>query len=162
MRFSSILLAAVALAGPSYSTALDMRSAKAPTPPDLDYLFTATVDIAVPLPNIPILNNPEGVRVGKPSICWPKCLGLSSVVVFPIPSGTIAGPALDATITGGLAYPEFDGKGASAIEVALITIYGNTTDGYPFLAQVLGIGSSKRQSARLVRYAFIFGLLSAR
>ena len=62
--------------------------------------------------------------------------------------GTIAGPALNGTITGGTAFPEILNN--QTLDIARLNIYGNTTDGVSFFGQGLGIGTARDQIARIV------------
>ena len=68
--------------------------------------------------------------------------------VEPLLSGTITGPAVNGTITGGLAYPPVLYN--QTLQVPNINIYGTTSDGYPFFATELGVGTPSEQITRLV------------
>ena len=71
-----------------------------------------------------------------------------SNTVEPTLGGNLTGPMINGTITGGLAYPTLYNN--STIEVAQILVYGVTSDGYPFLVQEAGIGSTSSQITRIV------------
>ena len=65
----------------------------------------------------------------------------------PITGGAFSGPFLNATVTGGLAYPTILENGTR--QDPFITIYGTTADNSSFLAQVSGVGVSRKQFARI-------------
>lgn len=69
-------------------------------------------------------------------------------LVEPLVGGNITGPAVNATVTGGIAYPPVYNNGT--LEVPQILVWGTTTDGYPFFVQEMGIGSITQQVTRLV------------
>ena len=60
-----------------------------------------------------------------------------------VTGGTVTGPALNATIIGGTAYPfvKTDGSATFANNV----ISGRTNDGVPFLVQDNGVGPGRNQ-----------------
>lgn len=77
-----------------------------------------------------------------------------TALVEPITSGTLTGPAINATIFGGTAYPTFYNN--QTVEVPTLFIYGNTTDGYPFLAKGEGVGVATGQIVRIVSFDFSY------
>lgn len=60
----------------------------------------------------------------------------------------MTGQALNATVDGGLAYPTVVKNGS--IEIPQIYLYGKTSDNTSYFAEIVGIGSTKGQLARLV------------
>ncbi|MCJ1380432.1 hypothetical protein MMC17_003535 [Xylographa soralifera] len=96
-------------------------------PPTLTKIFTAYIKLGSPSEPIPV---PGGVRL-----------------IEPISGGNITGPAINGTITSGLAYPPVYNNGT--LQVAEILVYGTTTDGYPFFVQEAGIGSNAQQITRI-------------
>lgn len=75
--------------------------------------------------------------------------------VEPITGGRIFGPALNATVTGGVAYPSIFEKGK--LQDAFITTYGTTSDGEAFFAQVTGIGEPTEQFSSIVSLLLLLG-----
>ncbi|MCJ1234210.1 hypothetical protein MMC14_002169 [Varicellaria rhodocarpa] len=116
------------------------RRAPTPSPPALTYLFSVTLNIGNATKPIPI---PGGVRIGE----HPLTLFLFFYPVEPLLSGTITGPAVNGTIEGGLAYPPVLYN--QTLQVPQINIYGTTSDGYPFFASEMGVGSPSDQITRL-------------
>ena len=55
---------------------------------------------------------------------------------------------MNGTITGGLAYPPVLYN--QTLQLPNINIYGTTSDGYPFFATELGVGTPADQITRLV------------
>ncbi len=107
-----------------------------PAPPPAlvsNYLFSATVNLGKFLGPIPLLEG--GQRL-----------------VEPITGGTIAGPAFNATIEGGLAAPilvdDITGSGKKAL-LAYIWAYGTASDGSPFFIEESGVGTPGIQNTRL-------------
>ena len=105
--------------------------------PTLTYLFSATVNLGKHLAPIPLIEG--GQRI-----------------VEPLVSGTIYGPAFNATIEGGLAAPivinNSTGDGSKS-QMAFIYAYGHADDGSPFYVGELGIGTSSTglgQNTRLI------------
>lgn len=98
------------------------------------YLFTATINVGVPLPSIPV---PGGVLVDKafytlavssshfvpPPLCLhpQACQANPVLLVEPLTNGTITGPAINPTISGGIAYPTVVYNGT--LQVPLLNIH---------------------------------------
>lgn len=101
---------------------------ESPLPFNLTYLFTVHLSLGKPLPPIAI---PDGV-----------------VVTEPIINGTVTGPALNATILGGVATPSVYSNGT--IQVPVIQAWGLTSDGVSFLINEAGTGMPKGQITRIV------------
>lgn len=72
--------------------------------------------------------------------CW--------LQVEPIIGGRISGPAINATVKGGVAYPNVFDNGN--LQDAFITTYGTTREGEAFLVQVVGVGKPSEQFSRIV------------
>ena len=70
-----------------------------------------------------------------------------SYTVEPIIGGDLSG-AINATIKGGLAYPEILVNGT--VDIPQIIIYGTTEDNSSFLIQEDGIGKLPHQNTRIV------------
>ena len=68
--------------------------------------------------------------------------------VEPITGGNITGPVINGTIFGGAAYPKLYNN--QTISTPGLQIYGNTTDGYSYIARGDGVGVPDDQWARLV------------
>jgi hypothetical protein len=68
--------------------------------------------------------------------------------VEPIMNGTITGPGLNATITGGVAYPSFIYD--QTFQIPEINAWGTTDDGEPFFVKESGIGLLSKQISRIV------------
>lgn len=66
----------------------------------------------------------------------------------PFVGGNITGPAMNATIFGGAAFPTVYNN--QTIEAPSLIMYGNTTDQVPFIARGEGIGLVTDQIARIV------------
>ncbi|KAK3299637.1 uncharacterized protein B0H64DRAFT_455737 [Chaetomium fimeti] len=98
-----------------------------------NHLFSATVHLGKFLGPIPLLGG--GQRL-----------------VEPITGGTIAGPAFNATIEGGLAAPilvdDLAGNGTKAL-LAYIWAYGTASDGSAFFIEESGVGTPGIQNTRL-------------
>lgn len=94
----------------------------------LSYLFTAHLGLGAPSKPISI---PGGVLVDEP-----------------ITNGTISGPAINATIKAGIAYPQIVQNGS--VQVAQIVAYGTADDGVPFTITETGIGNQQAQVTRIV------------
>ena len=123
------------LFSPSFAApAVAIRSSlDLPTSFNVTYLFTANLELGNPPSGIsqkPI-TIPGGVRVPEPIL-----------------NGTVSGPYINATITSGLAAPEIYNNGT--LQVAVIDLYGITTDGYPLHIHETGIGSPSAQVTRIV------------
>lgn len=73
---------------------------------------------------------------------------LFSRAVEPITGGTFTGPAFNATVDGGIAYPSTFANGT--VREPFITIWGTTTGNASFLVQLSGTGVPRRQFARAV------------
>jgi hypothetical protein len=69
-------------------------------------------------------------------------------VVEPITNGTITGPGLNATITGGSAHNIVIYN--DTIEMPNINVFGTTDDGEPFYVTQIGIGHPGHQISRWV------------
>ncbi|KIM84042.1 hypothetical protein PILCRDRAFT_6883 [Piloderma croceum F 1598] len=95
------------------------------SPPIFDHLFTAQLTLGKGL-NVTI---PSGFRA-----------------VEPIENGTIIGPGLNATITGGSAHNIviYD----ETVEIPEINVFGTTDDGEPFFVTQTGIGHPGHQISR--------------
>ncbi|KAL8709502.1 MAG: hypothetical protein Q9220_005744 [cf. Caloplaca sp. 1 TL-2023] len=65
----------------------------------------------------------------------------------PITSGTFSGPLLNATVSGGVAYPA--SLNNRTVQAPEIIIYGITADNASVLARISGVGEPKEQFARL-------------
>ena len=70
----------------------------------------------------------------------------------PIIGGTFSGPALNATVTGGLSFVETLNNGT--VQLPFDTLYGYTSRNDSFLVQVAGKGEPESQAARIVRRRF--------
>lgn len=96
------------------------------------YLFTATVNLGSSLGPIPLI-------------------GGGQHIIEPIKSGTIQGPAFNATIEGGLAAPLVVSTGnGDEVKMAFVWAYGHASDGSPFFIEESGIGTGKSQTTRLI------------
>ena len=97
-----------------------------------DYLFSASVNLGPAVGPISLLEG--GLRI-----------------VEPITSGTISGPALQATIEGGLAAPIVVSHGnGTKTQLAFIYAYGHADDGSPFYLEESGIGAGPTQTTRII------------
>lgn len=150
MRLHSVLF--LASSGLALANGLESNSTHSPS---LTLAFSGSVDVAAPLPPIRI---PGGVRIGI-SFLPPILRARVPLAAFfsnhfwlppvePITGGTFSGPALNAIVSGGLAFPSVLQNGT--VQDASITIYGTTRDNAPFLVQVTGIGVPRQQFARVV------------
>lgn len=162
MHFFSAITTAKVFAGLlALSTSLALTTATPAKAPNLTYLFTVTVQVGKVLqPPIPI---PGGSRVGvflTPFQLLPlpplsllryslMCNHLlTSGVVEPLTGGTIAGPCLNATVVGGVAYPAiYEGR---TVQIPEILLYGTATGGANFIATIEGVGQPTLQMARAV------------
>jgi hypothetical protein len=73
-----------------------------------------------------------------------------TVAVEPIPSGTISGPLINATILGGIAYPTILSNNMTVYQLPMVEVYGMTNDGVAFFVKESGIGAPTRQITRVV------------
>ncbi len=132
MRPSSIsttlLLSSFSLLFPqATSSPLD---ANAMLPFNITYLFTATLNLGPA--NKPVsINSNTGV-----------------IVPEQILNGTVTGPAINGTITAGLAFPSVYKNGT--IQAPLIEVYGVTDDGVALYIKETGVGSPTGQMTRIV------------
>lgn len=78
------------------------------------------------------------------------------MIVTPIIGGTLTG-VINATIEGGVAYPQVVGNGT--VSVPQIILYGTTADNSSFLIQEAGVGGVAHQNTRIVSL-FLFLFLS--
>ncbi|KAI4142851.1 MAG: hypothetical protein LQ340_007200, partial [Diploschistes diacapsis] len=67
-------------------------------------------------------------------------------IVEPITGGNITGPMINGIIIGGTAIPTLYNN--QTTEVASVMIYGNTTDGYPYIGRGEGLGLTTGQVAQ--------------
>ena len=114
--------------------AVSVSTSAAVATPTPSYLFSATVNLGKHLDRIPLLEG--GTRI-----------------VEPITGGTIAGPAFNATIEGGVAAPILisnDAGNGTKAQMAFIYAYGHASDGSPFYLEESGIGSGSTQNTRLI------------
>jgi hypothetical protein len=134
---SKLLLAAVVLSTKSTVGANPLHMREHPytspiTPPfGLEYVFSAKLSLSPPSQPIPIYG---GVAVTEV-----------------ITHGTVAGPAINATIAGGTAFDDFYENGA--INIPTIDVYGTTSDNLSVAVHEYGLGSKQAQLTRLVRIA---------
>ena len=70
------------------------------------------------------------------------------LVVEPILNGTVAGPAMNATIYPGLALPAVTEN--QTLQTPIIELYGLTDDGVPFHLHEEGVGVPSAQMTRIV------------
>ncbi|MCJ1326951.1 hypothetical protein MMC10_003617 [Thelotrema lepadinum] len=101
-----------------------------PVPPALEYMFTASVNVDKPL-------TPSGT----------KTIAGGIEIFEPITGGNITGPVINGTIFGGAAYPVLYNN--QTLETPGLLIYGNTTDGYSYVARGEGVGVPADQFVRL-------------
>lgn len=135
---SSTLFLATSLGGLSSLTAaspfgasthdIAARASIPDVPFKLSYLFTAHLGLGAPSKPISITG---GVLVDEP-----------------ITNGTISGPAINATIKAGIAYPQVVQNGS--VQIAQIVAYGTADDGVPFTITETGIGNQQAQVTRIV------------
>jgi hypothetical protein len=127
------LVPTTTFASPVHGNGVIERTTSAPiTPPfNLNYLFTAHLTLGKPLPTIPV---PGGVLVPEPIV-----------------GGIVSGPAINATITGGIATPSIYNNGT--VQVPVIEAWGVTSDGFGFVINQEGIGMPKGQVTRIVSAA---------
>ncbi|KAG7005207.1 hypothetical protein G7Y79_00021g050740 [Physcia stellaris] len=107
--------------------ASSMATGKSTCPPKFTLAFTGTVDVATALRPITI---PGGIRI-----------------LEPLTGGSFSGPLLNATVTGGLAYPTILNNNTR--QDPFIIIYGTTADNSSFLARISGVGLPDTQLARV-------------
>jgi hypothetical protein len=127
LNLALLALSAVAAASPVEITARDI----APMPPDslpfnYTYLFSAHLSLGA-------LIQPINVTGGV-------------LVTEPIISGVLSGPAINGTITYGVATPSILGS----LDIPQIRAWGNTSDGAPFVLDGEGVGVRNTQMARFV------------
>lgn len=81
-------------------------------------------------------------------------------IVEPLAKGTIVGPALNATISGGLAYPTATSN--QSLQFPNVVIYGTANDNTTnFLVQETGVGTGNNQFTRLVSSLYRLATLSS-
>lgn len=114
-------------------------------PLGLKPVVTGTIRLGKPLKRIAV---PGGVRNGEffthHNTFGPK---LDMMIVTPIIGGILTG-VINATIEGGVAYPQVFGNGT--VSAPQILLYGTTADNSSFLIQEAGVGSLAHQNTRIV------------
>ncbi|CAF9931420.1 MAG: hypothetical protein HETSPECPRED_007864 [Heterodermia speciosa] len=85
------------------------------------------------------------IRLGKP--LQPIAVPGGVRTVTPIIGGTLTG-VINATIEGGVAYPQVVGNGT--VSVPQIILYGTTADNSSFLIQEAGVGGVAHQNTRII------------
>ena len=120
-------LAAASPFGASTHT-ITARASIPNVPFELSYLFTAHLGLGAPSKPITITG---GVLIDEP-----------------ITNGTISGPAINATIKAGIAYPQVLQNGT--VQIAQIVAFGTADDGVPFTITETGIGNQQAQVTRIV------------
>ncbi|KAG8527888.1 uncharacterized protein KY384_006804 [Bacidia gigantensis] len=125
MQFSTLLALAPLLLLPIPTT---HATSSPPATPKSTFLFTADLTLGAALPPIDI---PGGTRL-----------------LTPVTGGTITGPALNATVTGGTAYPLFRNK--MTVEEPEIIVFGTTDKNGTFFGTLAGVGSPVDQIVRIV------------
>ncbi|KAI4158535.1 MAG: hypothetical protein L6R39_000513 [Caloplaca ligustica] len=132
MRFFDVsaIVPLLAMSSQAFVTAQPGNSSSSP---ELTLAFSGDVTLGKVLPLIRI---PGGVRA-----------------VEPITGGTFTGPAFNATVDGGIAYPSTFANGT--VREPFITIWGTTTGNASFLVQLSGTGVPRRQFARAFLLATI-------
>ncbi|KAJ9130635.1 hypothetical protein NKR19_g9813 [Coniochaeta hoffmannii] len=105
------------------------RASTPAVPFELSYLFTAHLGLGAPSKPIAITG---GVLIDEP-----------------IANGTISGPAINATIKAGIAYPQVLQNGT--VQIAQILAYGTADDGVPFTITETGIGNQQAQVTRILK-----------
>lgn len=134
MKFQ--VLPTLLLAGAISATPIAARSAVPSNLPfNFTYAFTAVLQLGAPVPPVTI---PGGILIAEP-----------------IKSGRVTGPAVNATILGGIAHPSlYDNK---TLQVPSIDFYGVTDDGTSFFGHDGGVGSNAAQINRVVSQVFLCG-----
>ena len=87
-------------------------------------------------------------------LCAQARLLISSYPVEPIVNGTVTGPALSGTLTGGVAFPVF--RDGMKIEEPDIVVYGETKAKGSIFATIEGVGNSTEQWTRVVSLSSTF------
>jgi hypothetical protein len=128
LALAHLALAASSRLLPDPSLTIQPRSSPA-LPFSLTYLFSAHLSLGALFPPIPV---PGGLQL-----------------ISPILSGTVSGPAINATITAGLALPALYNN--QTLQVPVIDLYGHTSDGVSFSIHEVGIGTPSGQVSRIVR-----------
>ncbi|KAJ9607398.1 hypothetical protein H2200_008471 [Cladophialophora chaetospira] len=144
-KISSLaLFSALSFANPINDVDLDARavpaSAAATLPFNINYAFTARLTLGPPPASA--LRNPIPLAGGS---------GTANGILLPSPilTGTVTGPALNATITSGFAIPAVYNTTAGTIQIPATNAYGVTDDGVELYIVQSGVGPQLGQTTRI-------------
>ncbi|MCJ1308126.1 hypothetical protein MMC25_001778 [Agyrium rufum] len=132
---SALLVTSYLASGGNASPLLNERDlyyrAVDPLPFNIDPAFTAVI-------NLDISKGPGSAPIGVPG---------GVLVNEAITGGTVTGPLINATILSGFAHPSVIENGT--VQIAVIDLFGVTSDNMSFYIHEVGIGSPEAQVTRI-------------